>query len=383
MRFRILKSQGICRSLIERYAEIVRETRLYLIVEATQQDMELLKKQCSGITVIQEGAANVKLHQFGYSVADAVTIDEIKELVGFDKLKEAGYTDHGVVVSVVGTGCNIEELPEHVANRVLLFDYTGEGVQDDLNHDTHVIRILGELAPNVTIRCIKVIAKDGSITTRDMLDAVEDAYFESHIINCSWGFEGDQCQFYKWYHGLMTFVYYADPPLYFVSSAGNADGIENAVTYPAADPYAFAVAAISKDGNVMEFSSKGPFYCDGMTVLKPDVATYGVIDIDGTIVAGTSYSAPIVSAFIAWLYNKDSQIKKLSILNGHRVNPRYGYERWSNDYGYGSLHAISGSYAQLVTVDISRMMLTTTAATIGAVMPVIALRSVVDHLREL
>jgi len=382
MRFRILKHQGICRNLIEKYAHIVRETRLYIIVEATEEDIRLLTSQCSGITVIPEETASVRLH-FGYSMGDAVTIDEIKTLAGFDKLIERGYSDRDIIVSVIGTGCNVDQLPEHIARRVITMDFTGEGEQDDLNHDTNVIRILGELAPNVTIRSIKVISSDRTVTTRDMLDAVEDAYFESHIINCSWGFEDDACQFYKWYHGLMNFVYYAEPPLYFVASAGNNDGIENAVTYPAADPYAIAVGAIGKNGNVMDFSSRGAFYCDGATILKPDVSTYGVIDIDGTVVAGTSYSAPVVTAFIAYLYNYESSSKGLNILRGHRINPKYGVEKWSNDYGYGMLSAFSGSYAEMAMYDVSRMIMPVIALTIGAAVPVIALRAVVDAFDRL
>jgi len=383
MRYRILKAQGICRSLIEQYAQIVKETRLYIIVEATPSDIELLRKQCSGISVIPEDEiGGVRLH-FGYSLGDAVTIDEIKSLIGFNKLIDAGYSDSGIIISVIGTGCNIDQLPENIRNRVTLLDFTGEGPQDDLNHDTYVIRIIGELCPNVKIRSTKVVASDRSITTRDMLDAVEDAYFESHIINCSWGFEGDQCQFYKWYHGLMNFVYYADPPLYFVASAGNEDGFSNAVTYPAADEYAIAVGAIKKDGSIAEFSSRGPFICDGKTVLKPDVSTYGVVDIDGQVVSGTSYAAPVVTAFIAYLYNKDAKSKGLNILSGHRVNPKYGYEKWSNDYGYGVLYAFSGSYTKAVAYDIMQYGMPLLAMSFGAVIPYAMVKAVVEMFNRL
>ena len=383
MRYRILKTGGICRNLIEKYAVIVKETRLYIIIEASPSDIDLLLKQCSGIHVIPEEERSIRLHQFGYSLGDAVTIDEIKSLVGFDKLKNAGYSDANVIVSVIGTGCNVNELPEHIAKRVTLLDFTDEGPQDDLNHDTNVIRILGELAPNVQIRSIKVISEDRVITTRDMLDAVEDAYFESHIVNCSWGFEGNQCQFFKWYHGLMNFVYYAEPPLYFVASAGNENGTFNAVTYPAADPYAIAVAATDRNDTVTDFSSRGPFVCDGLTVSKPDVATYGVIDIDGTVLAGTSYSAPVVTAFIAHLYSRESLNKGLNILQGHRVNPKYLTEKWCSEYGYGILKAFSGSYAGIVASDVASLMMPVAAMGIAIAFPLVAIKSVVDMFNRL
>ena len=383
MRYRILKYQGICRNLIEKYAHIVKETGLYIIVEATPGDIELLRKQCSGISVIPEDdIGGVRLH-FGYSLGDAVTIDEIKSLVGFNKLIDAGYSDNGIVISVIGTGCNIDKLPDSIKNRVTLLDFTGEGPQDDLNHDTHVVRIIGELCPNVRIRCIRVVSSDKSITNKNMLDAVEDAYFESHIINCSWGFEGDTCQFYKWYHGLMNFVYYADPPLYFVASAGNDDNTINAVAYPAADQYAIAVGALNKDGSVADFSSRGPFICDGISVPKPDVSTYGIVDIDGQVVSGTSFSAPIVTAFIAYLYGKEANTKKLNILSGHRINPRYGVEKWSNDYGYGMLMAMSGSYAGAMSFDVMQYAMPMLAIGFGAVMPIAALKSVVEIFNRL
>jgi subtilisin family serine protease len=176
----------------------------------------------------------------------------------------------------------------------------------------------------------------------------------------------------------MNFVYYADPPLYFVASAGNEDGTGNAVAYPAADPYAIAVGALNKDGSVADFSSRGPFVCDGMNIPKPDVSTYGIVDIDGQVVSGTSFSAPIVTAFIAYLYGREASTKKLDILRGHRVNPRYGDERWSNDYGYGMLVAMSGSYAGALSFDITQYAMPMFAISFGAVMPIAALKSVVE-----
>lgn len=378
MRYRILKTQGICRKVIEKYARVVDETRLYIIVESTPENIEQIINRCSGVTVIpEEDYGDVKLH-FGYSLGDAVTIDEIRNGIALNRLVDAGYTDKDIIISVIGTGCNVEQLPDNIRNRVTLIDFTGEGTQDYLNHDTYVVRIIGELCPNVRIRCIKVVSSDKSITNRDMLDAVEDAYFESHIINCSWGFEGDTCQLYRWYHGLMNFVYYADPPLYFVASAGNEDGTGNAVAYPAADPYAIAVGALNKDGSVAGFSSRGPFICDGMIIPKPDVSTYGVVDIDGQVVSGTSFSAPIVTAFIAYLYGREAITKKLDILNGHRINPRYGVEKWSNDYGYGMLQAMSGSYSRAVSFDVMQYAMPVLAMSFGAVIPIAALKSVVE-----
>jgi subtilisin family serine protease len=383
MRYRILKYQGICRNLIEKYAQIVKETRLYIIVEATPSDIELLRKQCSGISVIPEDEiGGIKLH-FSYSLGDAVTIDEIKSLVGFNKLIDAGYTDKDIIISVIGTGCNIEQLPDNIKNRVTLLDFTGEGPQDDLNHDTYVIRIIGELCPNVKIRSTKVVASDRSITTRDMLDAVEDAYFESHIINCSWGFEGDQCTFYKWYHGLMNFVYYADPPLYFIASAGNEDGVSNAVTYPAADEYAIAVGATKKDGSIAEFSSRGPFICDGLNIPKPDVSTYGIIDIDGQVISGTSYASPVVTAFIAYLYNAESKKKGLNILSGHRINPKYGVEKWSNDYGYGVLSAFSGTMVGQKMYEVMQYGMPVLATGMGMVLGLSAVKAVIEAFNRM
>lgn len=62
MIYRILKTAGLCRSCVERYAEIVRETPLYLIVEASQSDIELLQKQ-HGVIAIPEEKRSVKKHQ--------------------------------------------------------------------------------------------------------------------------------------------------------------------------------------------------------------------------------------------------------------------------------------------------------------------------------
>ena len=344
MIFRILKHTITCRACIERYAQIIRETPLYLIVEATPQDIELLKKQ-HGVIAIPEESLNIKKHQFLYQEGETITIEEIRTLVGFDKLEAYGLNDDNIIIAVLGTGVNLDVLPDDIKNRIEVIDYTGEGPQDDLNHGTPVTYLLAALTKNAQIKHLKVISKDLTIEGKDLLDAFEYAYWNCHISSISWGFADDPCDYYEKYNGLMKFVEFADPPFYFVASAGNNDGEPNAIDFPAASEYAIAVGAIDKSGNVAGFSSIGPFECDGTIIQKPDVTTYGVNillpDANGEEkeMSGTSFAAPIVAAFIAYLYNQYAYQMGLDILRGHRINPHCNCEGYTPDYGYGMLQA--------------------------------------------
>jgi len=344
MIYRILKTGNICKGLIEQYCVILRETPLYIIVEATQEDIKLLERQC-GITAIPEDSITIRKHQTTGNSEETITIEEIKTLVGFDVLQSMGYSDEGIIVAVLGTGVNLDVIPSDLRQRIEVVDYTGEGPDDYLNHGTSVTYLIAALTNKAKIVHLKVINKDSMVEGRSLLDAFEYAYFNCHIVNCSWGFASDPCQLYKKYNALMQFIQWADPPFYFVASAGNEDAQPNAINFPSCSEYAISVGAITKSGTVANFSSIGPFECNGITIPKPDVVTYGVniqlIDANGEEkpLSGTSFSAPITAAFIAWLYNTEAKQKGLDILVGHRINPHCNCEGWSNDYGYGILKA--------------------------------------------
>ena len=386
MIYRILKTSGICRSCIERYAVIIRETPLYIIVEASGEDIELLQKQY-GVIAIPEGSMKVKNHQLLYQEGETITVDEIKALVGFDKLQAHGLNDDGIVIAVLGTGVNVDVLPPEIASRIEVIDYTREGEQDFVNHGTAVTYLIGALTKNAQIKHLKVIGKDLTITGRALLDAFEYAYWNCHIVNVSWGFADlDPCEYYKRYNGLMQFIAQADPPFYFVASAGNNDAQPNAIDFPAASEYAIAVGAINKNGSVAEFSSIGAFECDGIVIPKPDVVTYGVnielIDANGEVkpVSGTSFSAPIVASFIAWLYYPYAKQMRQDILKGHRINPHCNCEGWSPDYGYGILQAFvnAPSGIQMALQHIPGLF----ALGLAIAVPIVAVKSIAKALRR-
>ena len=346
MIYRILKTANICRNLIEQYCVILRETPLYIVVEASPHDIELLEKQC-GIVAIPEDSIAIRKHQTTQDTgnSETITIEEIKTLVGFDVLQSMGYSDEGMIIAILGTGVNLDVIPSYLRQRIEVIDYTGEGPDDYLNHGTSVTYLIAALTNKAKIVHLKVINKDSMVEGRSLLDAFEYAYFNCHVVNCSWGFADDPCQLYKKYNALMQFVAYADPPFYFIASAGNEGAQPNAINFPAASEYAIAVGAIDKNGLVAPFSSIGPFECNGVTIPKPDVVTYGVniklIDANGEEkpLSGTSFSAPITAAFIAWLYGKEAYTKGLDILVGHRINPHCNCEGYTPDYGYGILKA--------------------------------------------
>jgi len=385
MRYRILKLQG-CLECVRGHVEVIKETGLYLIVDCSPEDIEFLQERF-GIVAIPEERKPIRKHQI-FQEGETITVDEIKTLVGFDKLKEQGLSDEGIVIAILGTGVNLDVLPDDIKNRVEVIDYTGEGPQDDINHGTPITYLIGSLTEKAQIKHLKVIKKDLSIEGRALLDAFEYAYWFCHIANVSWGFENNPCEHYKMYNGLMQFVAYADPPFYFVASAGNNNAEPNAIEFPAASEYAIAVGAIDKTGLLAGFSSIGPFECPelGVRIPKPDVTTYGVnlllLDANGEEkeLSGTSFAAPIVSSFIAWLYNAYARQKGLDILVGHRINPHCNCEGWTEDYGYGILQAFVN--APLGTAINYQALINAFGLGFMLVLPVVVIKGIEEALRR-
>lgn len=380
MLFRIIKDSVKCKACIEPYGVIVNETRMYYIVEATESDIELFKQKYPNAIVVPEVSHKVKL-SFLSGNNNEIYLDEIKTLVGFDILENEGFNDKDIVISVIDTGVNLDVLPEDIRSRVIVKDYTGEGINDYIGHGTSITYILGRLTKNAKILNIKAIRSDLTTTSRSLLDAFEDAYWDSHVCNVSWTL-GDACNSYKAYNSLMQFISMADLPLYLVASAGNEDGVWNSVGFPACSEYAIAVGAIDKNGNIADFSSRGAFECDGHVIPKPDLSTYGVgietIDKNGQTVFlnGTSFSAPIVSAFIAWIYNAYAIDMRERILEPHVVNPRYGYYKWDNEYGNGILRAFASQAVSPIQAQMYDLAMMGFMITLPVVFTVGSLRSV-------
>jgi subtilisin family serine protease len=89
-----------------------------------------------------------------------------------------------------------------------------------------------------------------------------------------------------------------------VAAAGNNGQTGNPVTYPASWPHIFTVGATDENDGVTPFSTTGA----GIDVVAPGVAFVGAVPTERnstgyeTGLAGTSFSAPVVTAAAAWVW---------------------------------------------------------------------------------
>lgn len=128
----------------------------------------------------------------------------------------------------------------------------------------------------------------------------------SAVLNMSYGFPAESC--YSHYVATESAVRAGALP---VASAGNSGVVGgNAPSRPASDPHVISVSAIDRDGIVADFATRNDgvdLTAPGVSVLAPTVAVAAPIDDpqkterEWTLLNGTSFSAPMVSAAAAML----------------------------------------------------------------------------------
>jgi len=339
--YKVAKTSNMCLSCLENYVEVLDESKLFYKVKTDEKTAEYLRK-LGYILVSCDRNLKAQLHNVIEPLTGGeIDISWIAKATGIELAYNRGFNDYGIIIAILGTGCNIDVLPEYIKQRVKVIDFTGEGTQDDLNHGTSVTYIIGSLTKYAKIYHLKIIPKDCEVNEEKMMDAFEWAYWHSNIMSTSWDFGNvNTCEMYKNYNGLIKMITLRQPKLIWCASAGNSDGVSNKVGFPACSDYVIAVGATNYKDEIASFSSRGPFVCNGKKILKPDCASYGVgiklLDANGEYKrgSGTSFSCPVVASACSVLY----KYKKGWILDGDLINPHVKKQCWSNDYGYGALH---------------------------------------------
>ncbi len=233
-------------------------------------------------------------------------------------------------------------------NRIIIGnDYTGDGqgMNDYINHGTHVTGILSAETNNqigiagVTWNSIiyidRIIDKYDNGTPEWFYDAVLDE-IQHHvkIINYSGGTSSPSV-----YYTTAIQVAQSNGVL-LVMAAGNNNG--GSLTYPAAYSTSYAnviaVSATNKEDYIAPFSSTG----SGITVAAPGVSIYSTIT--GSSYgdkSGTSMAAPFVSGLASLILSLNATLTPFQVRQLiEQSADDLGAQGFDNQYGYGRIDAL-------------------------------------------
>lgn len=248
-------------------------------------------------------------------------LDESLPTLLIPNVWESGFTGKGIKLAIIDTGIDMNH-PDFSSRIVAVKDFTLEGFKDSNGHGSLVAGIAAGdgtysggkyrgVAPNALILSGKVLKADGSSRMSDVMAAIEWAVeFDADIINLSLSTgepsDGNDalCE---------TCDAAVEAGVVVCVAAGNDGPARRTIGSPAAARLAITVGAITTNGFVAEFSSRGPTEDDR---LKPEIVAPGVDIIsvrardtragkplDGyyTSATGTSMAAPHISGLVALL----------------------------------------------------------------------------------
>lgn len=220
----------------------------------------------------------------------------------------AGERGNGVMIAVLDTG--FYPHADMDLSRMQWLDLVEGAAQwkDPIGHGTAVAGLIGSrsvLAPGLSLDAdlmmVRVLDENGMGNTFNVAAGIVAAVDAGvHIINLSLGSSGHSPL-------LLTAVEYAaSHGVVIVAAAGN-DGTPK-VSFPAAYPDVIGVTAVDADRYRAGFANYG----EGVDIAAPGVGIYSLSNDDGYIYFdGTSASAPIVSASLAWMMGRDPEISAM------------------------------------------------------------------------
>ncbi|GAB3935997.1 hypothetical protein GCM10029976_047140 [Kribbella albertanoniae] len=246
------------------------------------------------------------------------TLDVSVPQVGVPDAWQAGHTGKGAKIAVLDTGYDAEHPDLKVAASK---DFTGEGIQDDVGHGTHVASIAAGrgtaskgkftgVAKDAGLLIGKVCTWDGCSWDAIIAGMQWAADSGAKVVNLSLG--GDPSDGTDLLSQELNRISAASGIL-FVVAAGNS-GPAGLVSSPASADRALAVGSVTKQDELSEFSSVGPRFGD--YGLKPDLAAPGsdivaarakgtlgdeAVDEHYARLSGTSMAAPHVAGAAAIL----------------------------------------------------------------------------------
>lgn len=269
----------------------------------------------------------------------------------------AGGADVNVAVLDTGVNTAHPDLARRISQCV---DFTNprtpvvDGKCDDKNgHGTHVAGIIAAdsgadglgifgVAPGSKILAYKVCDASGSCYADDIAAAIKMAASDNraNIINMSFGTDADIALIKD------AVNYAASNNVLMVAAAGNDGSLEGSIDYPAAYAPVIAVAAISKDKKIPEWSSRGINLKTDPNVINDgdmELAAPGQ-NIESTwnnngyvILSGTSMASPFVAGLAAkywqFLVDKPAETTREKLHFLANLLPDYGPDSESAGYG--------------------------------------------------
>jgi serine protease len=121
-----------------------------------------------------------------------------------------------------------------------------------------------------------------------------------------------------------------------VAASGNSGTQGNWLTYPAADPHVFTVAATTAADQVADFSTESPY----VDIAAPgvDIPVASALDNSYQNEDGTSFSSPMVAGAAAWLWTARPDLDASQVAEILRESARdVGTPGYDNATGYGIL----------------------------------------------
>jgi subtilisin family serine protease len=281
--------------------------------------------------------------------------------IGLDKLiqEQPQVTGQGVIVGIVDTG--VDATHPALQGKVPLF-YNGEtkATSEPKDFDSHGTHVSGTIVGGDRKTNKIGVAPGAKIVVAGVVEQGYDAMLEGmqwfldvdknpvvaakiHAIGCSWNSGGapDQEVFYR------AIAAWEAAGILPVFSAGNSG--MNGITPPHEYPGTLAVAAFGADGNIADFSSRGPGHYKGQDTQKPDLAAPGV-DITSSIpggtyesMSGTSMAQPHVTGTAALLLQVNpnlnpAQLREILVKSSVPAEGQTAGQ-WSPEYGFGKLNA--------------------------------------------
>lgn len=301
------------RKSIRKLAKLLKRNR------KNKKNSDSSSDSASGLAVNEDVPGFDSFNTYGLEVTQS---DDVNNLLGI--------TGKGVIVAVLDTGIqsNHSEFANPAkdinGNNISKFVtgasfINGEGnpEQDGNNHGTHcagtVAGATAGVAPDAQLMAVKVLAANGSGSGIGIIQGIQFATANgADVISMSLGTAGDN----PGTDGIENAVNNAVAAgIVVVVAAGNAGPDAGTLGSPGTSPLIISVGAHDSNGNIANFSSRGP-NADGL--IRPDLMAPGVgvrsaIANGGfAFFSGTSMATPHVSGIAALML----EVLKPAVANG-------------------------------------------------------------------